>query len=144
MTTHEILSEEEVFGEFYADTFSDCPSDIYTSVSENDNSSEYSSDSDDVNIRSTKRQKTLVINSNAESENETHSAGECSFASTEEQTEDNISQKLGDFTGASGVTIECNNLQSVTEITELFLAGQNKNRWPQVLVSAKIPPSVMS
>ena len=47
----EILSE--VFGEFY--TFSDCPSDIYTNVSEDDSSSEHSSDSDDVNIRPTKR-----------------------------------------------------------------------------------------
>ena len=36
---HEILSEEEFFGEFYADTFSDCPNDIYTSVSEDDSSS---------------------------------------------------------------------------------------------------------
>ena len=62
---------EEFFGEFCADTFSDCPSDIYTSVSEDDSSSEYSSDSDDVNIRPTKRQKTLVIDSDAESENET-------------------------------------------------------------------------
>ena len=91
MTHHEILSEEVVFGEFYADTFSDCPSDIYTSVSEDDSSSEYSSDSDDVNIRPTKRQKTLVIDSDTESENETHGAGECSFASTEEWIEDNIS-----------------------------------------------------
>ena len=41
------------FGEFYADTFSDCPSDIYTSLSEDDSSSEYSSDSGDVNIRPT-------------------------------------------------------------------------------------------
>ena len=41
-----------------------------------------------------------------ESENETHGAGE-------------------DFTGASGVTIECNNLQSVSEVTELIF-GQPK------------------
>ena len=49
----EVLSEEEYFGEFYMETFSDCPSDIYiyiyiyiyvyTSVPEDDNSSEYSS-----------------------------------------------------------------------------------------------------
>ena len=39
--TREILSEE-FFGQFYADTFSDCLSNIYTSVSEDDNSSEYS------------------------------------------------------------------------------------------------------
>ena len=89
MTHHEILSEK-FFGEFYADTFSDCPSDIYTSVSEDDSSSEYNSDSDDVNNRPTKRQKTLVIDSDTESENESHGAGECSFASTEEWLEDSI------------------------------------------------------
>ena len=59
----EILSEE-VFGEFY--TFSDYPSDIYASVSEDGSSSEHSSESDDVNIRPTKRQKTLVIDSDTE------------------------------------------------------------------------------
>ena len=50
----EILSEE-LIGEFYADTFSECPSDIHATVSEDDSSLEYSSDSDDVNIRPTKR-----------------------------------------------------------------------------------------
>ena len=119
-------------------------SNIYTSVSEDDSSSEYSSDSDDVNIRPTKRQKTLVIDSDRESANETHGAGECSFASIEEWIQDNISQKLEDCTGVSGVTIECNNPQSVSEITELiFLAGQNKNHQPQALVSGKIPWSIM-
>ena len=44
MTHCKILSEKEFFSNFYAD----CPSDIYTSVSEDDSSSEYSSDSDDV------------------------------------------------------------------------------------------------
>ena len=43
------------------------------------------------------------------------------------------------MSGVSGVTIEFNNPQSVSEITINFLAGQNKNRWPQALVSAKIP-----
>ena len=105
-------------------TFSDCSSNIYTSVSEDDSSSEYTPDSDDVNIRPTKRQQTLVTDSDTESENETHSAGECSFASTEEWIED-ISQKLEDFTGASGVTIERNDLQSVSEIPELIF-GQPK------------------
>ena len=57
MLHHEIRSEEEFFGEFYADTFSDCLSNTCTSVSEYDSSSEYSSESDDVNIRPTKRQK---------------------------------------------------------------------------------------
>ena len=89
------------FGKFYADTFYDCQSDIYTSVSENDSSREYCSDSDKVNIRATNSQETLVIDSDTKSANETHGAGE-------------------DLTGVSGVTIECNNLQSVSEITELI------------------------
>ena len=38
------------------------------------------------------------------SENESHGAGEWSFSSAEEWVEDNISQKLEDFTGVSGVT----------------------------------------
>ena len=32
MIYHELLSEEEFFGEFYANSFSDILSDIYTSV----------------------------------------------------------------------------------------------------------------
>ena len=120
MTHHEILSEE-FFGEFYADTFSDCPSDIYTSVSEDDSSSEYSFDSDDVNIRSKKRQKTLVTDWYGKWKwNSWY--GECSFDSTEEWIEDNISRKL-DFTGVSDVTIECNNLQSISEIRELIFGN---------------------
>ena len=98
--------------------FADSPSDIYTSVSEDDSSSEYSSDSDNVNIRTTTK-KMLVIDSDIESESETHSAGECSFPSGEMYTEDNISQKSEDFTDVSDVTIECNNPQSISEITEL-------------------------
>ena len=42
---------------------SDSPSNIYISVSGEDGSSEYSSDSDDVNIRPTKRQTTLATDS---------------------------------------------------------------------------------
>ena len=57
MIHHEIFSEEEFFNEFYADTFSDYPSNIYTGLSEYGSSSEYSSDSDSVIIRPTKRQK---------------------------------------------------------------------------------------
>ena len=45
--------------------------------------------------------------------------------SMEEWIEDNISRKLGDFTGVSGVTIECNNPQSVSEITEIIFG------WPK-------------
>ena len=119
-----ILSEEKIFGEFYVDTFLWLSKwYIYTSVSENDNSSEYSSDSDHVNIRPTKRQKILVVDSDMQSESKTHGAGECSFTSTEEWIEDNISRKLEDFTGMSGVTLECNNPQSVREITELIFGN---------------------
>ena len=74
MTYHKILSEEKFFSEFYADTFSDCSHNMYTSVSEGDNSSECS-DSYGMNIKPTKRQ-TLVIASDIKSENETHGAGE--------------------------------------------------------------------
>lgn len=62
----------------------DYPSDIYTSVSEDYSSSEYSSCSDDVDIRPTKRQNTLVIDSDRKVNINSHSVGECSFASTEE------------------------------------------------------------
>ena len=69
MTHHETLSDVLVY---YIQVLSlNCPSDIYTSVSEDDSASEYSSDSDNVNNRPTKRQKTLKIDSELESENET-------------------------------------------------------------------------
>ena len=55
-----------------------------------------------------------------ESENKTHSAEEYSFDSLEEWIEDSISWKSEDFTWVPGVTTECNNLQSVSEITELI------------------------
>ena len=86
---------------------------------------------------------TLVIDSDMESENETHNAEEYSFHSIEEWIEDNISWKSEDFTSVSGVPIECYNPQSVSEITISFLAGQNKNPQPHALVSAKIPWSIM-
>ena len=63
---------EEFFSEFYASIFSDCPNNIYFSVSKDDSSSEYNSDSDNVNDRLTKRQKKLVTDSDMESENDTH------------------------------------------------------------------------
>ena len=53
----------------------------------------------ELNVRQTKRQKDLVIDSDMKSEHETHSAGEYFFASTEEWIEDNISWKSEDFTG---------------------------------------------
>ena len=59
-----------------------------------------------------------------ESKNETHHAGEYSFASTEQCVEDYSSQKLEEFTGMSGVA----NPRSVSQVTEL--------------VSAKIPWSM--
>ena len=55
MMHHEIMSEE-FFGEFYANTVSDCLSNIYINAS-GDSSSEYISDLGDVNIGPTKRQK---------------------------------------------------------------------------------------
>ena len=63
MIQHEILTEEEFFSEFHANTLSDYPNDTYTSVSEDDSSSGYSSDSGDTNIRPTRRQKSLMIDS---------------------------------------------------------------------------------
>ena len=64
-------SEWRIFGELYVDTSPDCLSTIYTCVSEDDISSEYSSDSDNVNTRPTKWQGTLMIDSDTRSENET-------------------------------------------------------------------------
>ena len=60
-----------------------------------------------------KKTKPLANDSDKESENEAHSAEECSFTSMKEWIEDNISQKLENFTRMSGVTIVCNNPQSV-------------------------------
>ena len=87
MMHHEIMSEE-FFGEFYANTVSDCLSNIYTSVSEDDSSSEYRSDS--MWILAQQKKKSLVIDSNMESENKTHNAGE-------------------NFTSVSSITTDCNN-----------------------------------
>ena len=56
MMHREILSEEEFLSEYYADTFFNHSRDMYTSVSEGDSSSKYSSDSDNMNIRPIKRQ----------------------------------------------------------------------------------------
>ena len=84
-----ILSKEELCGEFYADIFSHCTSYTCPSGLEDDSSSEYSSDSDKVNIRPTKMQETVVTDSDMESERETHRAGECSFASTEARIAEN-------------------------------------------------------
>ena len=60
-----------------------------------------------------------MIGSDAESENETLGAGEWAAPSTEKRIEDNISWKSKDITGVSGVTIEYNNLESLSETTEL-------------------------
>ena len=56
----------ELFSEFYADTCSNCPSEIHSSVSKGGSSSEDSSDSDDVNVRPMGRQETLVTDSDTE------------------------------------------------------------------------------
>ena len=141
---HNSLREEEFFSEYYADTFSDCPSDLCTSVSEDDSSSECSSDSDSVSNRPTKRQNTLVTDSDMESKKETHSAGECCFASTEEWIEDNISWKLEDFRGVSGITTECNKQQSISEITELIFAQPKWKSLATDVSFCKIPPPILS
>ena len=60
----------------------------------------------------------------SESENETLGTGESTFASTEEWIQD-ISWELEDFTQVTGITAECNNLQSVSEETELIFG------WPK-------------
>ena len=65
------------------------------------------------------KKKSLVTGSNRKSKNETHGAGDCALASAEDWIEDNLSQKLEDFTVMLGVTIESNNPQSVSEITGL-------------------------
>jgi len=76
----------------FMSTISDCLGNTYTSVSEDGSSSEYSSDSDNMNIKPRKSTppKKKLIDSDTESENETHSTGE-------------------DFTGVTGVTVEWNN-----------------------------------
>ena len=51
-----------------------------------------------------------MIDSDKESECETHSAGECSFASTEEWMEDDISEMLEGFRGVSGVQVLLNGI----------------------------------
>lgn len=68
---HNSLSEEEFSSEYHADSFSNCPSHRHTSVSEDDSSAECSSDSDSVSNRPTKRQNTLVTDSDMESKKET-------------------------------------------------------------------------
>ena len=54
---------KENFSVNFKQIFSDSPSNIYISVSGDDGSSEYSSNSDDMNIRPTKRQTTLETDS---------------------------------------------------------------------------------
>ena len=54
---------KENFSVSFKQILPDSPSNIYISVSGEDGSSEYSSDSDDVNIRPTKRQTILATDS---------------------------------------------------------------------------------
>ena len=104
---------------------SDSRSNIYISVSGDDGTSEYSSDSDNVNIRPIKRQKTLVIDSDVESENETHQCRRMLLCFCGRVNWRQRFTKIGKLYRVSGVTIECNNLQSVSEITDLIF-GQPK------------------
>ena len=60
-----------------------------------------------------------MTHSDTENENETHGAGKRSFASTEEWSEDNISQNPEDLTGVSGVTTE-SSPRNASKITKLI------------------------
>ena len=62
MMHHDILSKEEFFGIFYAGAFSDYPSDVHTTASEDDISSEYSSHSDNVSGQQKDRKKKKKTN----------------------------------------------------------------------------------
>ena len=66
---HEVLSKEEFFSEFYADTLIIETTSIL--MSQKKIVLQISSDSDNVNIRPTKNKKTWVTDSDMESENET-------------------------------------------------------------------------
>ena len=85
-----------------------------------------------------------MIDSDTESENEIHDAEACSFASTEEWMEGNISQKLEDFTVVSGITVGYNNPQSVSEITICFGLVKTKITGHRQQFLQKILWSVMS
>lgn len=132
MMCREILSKLEFLGEFYEDTFSVWVT--YTLVFQKMIVLEYSSDSDDVNTRPTKRQKASVIDSDMESEYETRGVGEHPFASPEGWTEDNVAQKSEDCTGVAGVTTEGNNPERASEKTELIF-GQPKEKSQATSVS---------
>ena len=71
---HEVLSKEEFFSEFYADTLIIETTSIL--MSQKKIVLQISSDSGNVNIRPTKNKKTWVTDSDMESENETHGARE--------------------------------------------------------------------
>ena len=89
---------------------------INTSVSEDHSSSEYSSDSDGVNddVRPTKRQKSLVIDSAMGSENEMMLENAPLLP---KKSVLNIVFHENDFTGVLGIIVECSNPQSISEIT---------------------------
>ena len=81
MIHHEILSEEEFFGEFYADTYSDWAT--FTLVSQKMTVLQNIVLIHMMWMLHQQRQKTLLIDADTESENKTHRAGERSFVSTE-------------------------------------------------------------
>ena len=105
----------KTFSEFYADIFSDCPSDVYILVSQKmivlQNTVIQM-----MRILDQQKDKTYLSDWFWYGQWTWNSAGDGSFAST---IEDNISQKL-EFTGVSGITFECTSLQSIGEITELI------------------------
>ena len=72
-----------------------------------------------------------MTDSDTESENETHSAGECSCASAEKWIEDNVSWKLEDFTGTSGITTEFHEMTGLISGSDFFWAGCLSNLYHQ-------------
>ena len=96
----------------------------YIPVSQkDDSSSEYSSDTDSVNIKSIKRQKTLVIDSDIESENETvmeNAILVLQKSGLKRTFHEN--QKTLQLCQCK-VTIGCNNQQSVSKIPELIFGN---------------------
>ena len=122
MMHHEILSEDEFVSEFYADTFCDWATCVLASQNMIVLQNIVLSQTMWILDQQKDKKKILVIDSDMQSENKAHGAGECSFASAEEWIED-ISWKLEDFIGVSDIMTECNNLQRVTEITELILGN---------------------
>ena len=64
-----------------------------------------------------------MIDSDFENEDNIHDAGENSSFSTEDWIKSNILRNLENFTKVPGVTIQCNNPQSVSEVSKLIFGN---------------------